>query len=145
MTPEEQRLAEENKLLHATLQQLVTLSSGFIVAMTALWEKLSRTTLQAWAIVLPFVGFSVCIVAGLFLMRSLSLDLTTLDAKKLPGKEHRKYKIAKWCFLLAVPLLVAVVLLNLIERETVNHRPPLPAQHQGTLRPSPENRTIRSG
>ncbi len=113
MTPDEEKLKEENKLLHATLQQLVTLSSGFIVAMTALWEKLSRTTFQAWAIVLPFVGFSVCIVMGLLLMRSLSLDITTLDARNLPGKEYRNYKIAKWCFLLAVAILVLVVLLNL--------------------------------
>lgn len=115
MTPEE-KLAEENKLLHATLQQLVTLSSGFIVALTALWEKLFRKTWQAWPIDLSFAGFLVCIVAGLFFMRSLSLAVTTLDARDIAGKKKLTYKIAEVSFLSAVLLLGVVVLFSPIKR-----------------------------
>ncbi len=69
--------AEGNKLLHDTMKQLITISSGSILILIALLEKLFKS--PQWGIsssCLRFVGFfDFAFIASLVMMRSISLKM----------------------------------------------------------------------
>lgn len=113
MSPEQQIWTEENKLLHDTLKQLVTISSGSVLILIAFKEKLFTIPRWQWLIVLSFAGFFLCIIVSLILMRNISLDLTA-NPKCLPPKDLRHYRVVKYSFLSAVGALVLFVIVNLV-------------------------------
>ena len=95
MSPEEQILMEGNKLLHGTLTQLVTISSGSLLILIALKEKLFPNARCQWLLAFSFAGFFGCILASLLLMRDIALNVV-MESKNL---EHNPdYLATKWSF-----------------------------------------------
>jgi hypothetical protein len=111
-SPEEKQIwTEENKLVHDTLAQLVTISSASILIMIAFLEKIGLPLLK-FLIGFSFASFFACILLSLSLMKHISLHVTANPAD-LPPKYELKYRLVKWSFQLAVGLLVFVFIANL--------------------------------
>jgi hypothetical protein len=117
LNPDEQKHldvkhTEQNKLVHDTLTQLVTISSASILIMVAFLEKLAIPIFKVLT-GFSFAGFFACILLSLSLMKHISLNVTA-DPAKLPPKYELKYKLAKYSFLSSVGLLVLLLIINLV-------------------------------
>lgn len=110
--------AEGNKLLHDTMKQLITISSGSILLMLTFWEKVFTQHLWKASVAVAFVGFLICIIAAVIMMRTISLKMGAgydpEKAKKFQKHEDWAFPIAAGAFLLAILALVVFVIRNLI-------------------------------
>ena len=115
--------AEGNKLLHDTMKQLVTISSGSILIIIAVLEKLFKPPRWIFLVAVAFAAFLVCIIASLKMMRTMSLKMGTGYSKEKPEEEKQKrlqktedivYPIAYYSFLSAILALVVFVVVNLL-------------------------------
>jgi hypothetical protein len=109
--------AEGNKLLADTMKQLITISSGSIVIMGTFLEKIFKNPRWSTLVALAFVGFFICIIASLKMMRTMSLKMGAAyepeAAAKFQKIEDWAYPTAAWAFLLAISALVVFVIRNL--------------------------------
>jgi hypothetical protein len=112
MSPEQKIWLEGNKLLHATLTQLVTISSGSILILLALKEKLFPNPRWKILLAVSFACFLGCVIFGLVMMRNISLHVVA-DPNKLPTHDLRDYEKAKRFFISAVIALVIFMIGNL--------------------------------
>lgn len=101
---------EGNKLLHDTMKQLITISSGSILIVVAFVEKAA-----AWKalVAVAFVGFLISIIASLLMMRSISLNVGASYANPRHKYEDRVYYTTVCGFLLGIGALVVFVIRNL--------------------------------
>lgn len=108
---------EGNKLLHETMKQLVTISSGSILILIAFWEKVFKEPLKEplWKplVAVAFAGFLVCIIAAVIMMRTISLNVGKGYTKNYQYIERPVRRIAYVSFLLAILALVVFVIKNL--------------------------------
>ena len=117
MPPDQTLRTEGNKLLHDTMKQLVTISSGSIVFVIAFLDFLAKSfhALQwKWSVVVGVGGFFICIIASLLMMQAISLNVGAAYTKDFQPVERPRYIIAFWSFLLAIGALVAFVVRNLL-------------------------------
>src|SRR4051812_18980104 len=113
MSPEQEMRTEGNKLLHDTMKQLVTISSGSILVIVALLEKIFLTPRWKGLVALSFVGFLICIIASLVMMRAISLNVGASYTRDFQPVERPAYAIANSSFLIAIGVLVIFVIRNL--------------------------------
>lgn len=113
MTPDQKMRTEGNKLLHETMKQLVTISSGSILLMITFWEKVLLTRRWPGLIVVVFVGFLVSIIASIKMMRTISLNVGAGYTRNFQPTERIVYPVAILSFLGAVGALVVFVIKNL--------------------------------
>ena len=109
----QQLRTEGNKLLHASMKQLVTISSGSILIMFAFWEKVSKQPLWRPFVAISFVGFLICIIAAVIMMISISLNVGAGYTKDHQRIEVPARRVAYSSFLLALGALVVFVIKNL--------------------------------
>lgn len=114
MEPKLELRAEGNKLLHDTMKQLITISSGSILIMIALLEKLFNAPQWKFLVAVAFVSFLICIIASLIMMRTISLKMGAayedVSAKKFQKIEDWAFPMAAGTFLLAIGALVVFVM-----------------------------------
>src|SRR5260370_40680631 len=104
MIHDEEMRIEGSKLFHETVKQLITISSGSILVMFALLEKVFSSPRWRVLLAIAFVGFLICIVAGLAMMRRVSLELGSGYTK---SRHFRvTYGMANVFFLSAVTALI---------------------------------------
>jgi hypothetical protein len=110
LSAEDQLRTEGNKLLHETMKQLVTISSGSILIVVAFVEKAAQ-----WKVLVAvaFVGFLICIIACLVMMRSISLNVGAGYTNPRHKFEGRVYTTTVCSFLLGIVALVVFVIRNL--------------------------------
>ena len=106
---------EGNKLLHDTLKQLITISSGSILVLVALLEKLFTHPRWKWLVVVAFLGFLVSIVASLIQMNAISLNVGASYSKGFQHVERPANVSAAGSFLIAIGALVVFVVINLYD------------------------------
>jgi uncharacterized membrane protein YidH (DUF202 family) len=109
--------AEGNKLLHDTMKQLITISSGSILVMITFLEKLFKNPQCNILVAVAFGGFWICNIASLIMMNAISLKMGAAYAdeavKKYQKRENWALPTAAVAFLLAIGALVVFVILNL--------------------------------
>jgi diacylglycerol kinase len=109
--------AEGNKLLHDTMKQLITISSGSILLMLTFWEKVFKQHLWKASVAIAFVGF-LNIIAAVIMMRTISLKMGAgyqeKAAKKFQKTEDWAFPMAAGAFLVAILALVVFVIRNLL-------------------------------
>lgn len=113
MSPNDEMRTEGNKLLHDTMKQLVTISSGSILVMIALLEKIFPTPRWKPLIALAFIGFLICIIASLVMMRAISLNVGAAYTRDFQPVERPAYTMGVSSFLVAIGVLVIFVIRNL--------------------------------
>jgi hypothetical protein len=104
---------EGNKLLHDTMKQLITISSGSILIMIALLEKLFNSPRWKFLVAVAFLGFLICTISSLVMMRTISLNVGASYEKSTQNIERPARRVAYTSFLLAVAALVVFVVVNL--------------------------------
>ena len=80
--------------------------------MIALLEKLFNH--WKFLVAVAFVGFLICIIASLMMMRTISLNVGSSYEEPRHEHEDRLYKTALCSFLLAIGALVVFVIRNLL-------------------------------
>jgi hypothetical protein len=105
---------EGNKLLHETKKQLVTISSGSILVLIALLEKLFAAPKWKILVAVAFLGFLSCIIASLRMMGAISLNVGAAYTKDTQPIEKPASRIANLSFGLAIGALVVFVIRNLL-------------------------------
>jgi DMSO/TMAO reductase YedYZ heme-binding membrane subunit len=117
MEPKQLR-AEGNKLLHDTMKQLITISSGSILLMITFWEKIFKQPLWRGYVAIAFVGFLICIIASVIMMRCISLKMGSgyeeVRSAEIQKVENLAYPIAATGFVVAILALVVFVIKNLL-------------------------------
>jgi hypothetical protein len=117
LSNEQQLRTEGNKLLHETMKQLVTISSGSILILIAFWEKIFKEPFKEplWKplVAVAFVGFLICIIAAVVMMRTISLNVGAGYTKSYQYIERPARRIAYVSFLLGIAALVVFVIRNL--------------------------------
>jgi hypothetical protein len=113
LSREDELRTEGNKLLHETMKQLVTISSGSILIMIALLEKLFTVPRWKGLVAVSFLSFLLCIIASLTMMRAISLNVGAAYTRNFQPTERPARRLAIGSFLVAVAALVAFVLRNL--------------------------------
>ncbi len=109
--------AEGNKLLADTMKQFITISSGAIVIMGTFLERVFKNPRWNILVAVAFVGFFICIIASLRMMRTISLKMGAAYSKEAVEKyqkiENQTFPTAVGTFLLAIGALVVFVIRNL--------------------------------
>src|SRR2546422_7113179 len=105
---------EGNKLLHDTMKQLITISSGSILILFALLEKLFTSPRWKFLVALAVAGFLTCTVASLVMMRTISLNVGANYTVNYQGTEVPARNLAYASFLSALGALVVFVIRNLL-------------------------------
>lgn len=100
-------------MFHETLKQLVTISSGSILVLVALLEKVFVTPRWKVLIVIAIVGFFICILASLQTMSAISENVTAAYPKNLRRTELGFFLIIVSPFVIAVGSLIIFVVKNL--------------------------------
>jgi hypothetical protein len=116
MTPLDFR-TEGNKLLHDTMKQLITISSGSILITIAFLEKFVKNPRWNYFVLIAFIGLLACIVLSLIMMRAISLKMgagyTAEAVQKHQEIEDWVYPLAVVTFSIGVSALVVFVVTNL--------------------------------
>jgi hypothetical protein len=114
MLAAEEMRKEGDKLLHDTMKQLVTISSGSILVIVALLEKVFPNPRWKVLVAIGFVGFLICIIASLVMMRAIALDVSAAYSRDFQPMERKSYETALASFLFAIAALVLFVIRNLL-------------------------------